>query len=119
MRFRRDGAAVHSLVLAGTAARGGTAAADKTLGTTLLESAKDRDEHEYAVADVRAALGPLCDRLRVDKRPFLLRLANLQHLATSVDGRLVAAGREAQSAPALAPALHPTAAVCGTPAADP
>jgi menaquinone-specific isochorismate synthase len=99
-------------VLAGTGGRGGTAAQDAALGAALLASAKDAEEHSYAVDSVRDVLAPLCDRLDIEPRPSLLRLANVQHLATAVSGTLV---RDA-SALALAAALHPTAAVCGTPA---
>jgi menaquinone-specific isochorismate synthase len=121
--IRRVGAQVRSLVLAGTTPRGASAAEDEALGAALLASAKDVEEHRYAVADVRRVLAPLCDRLDVDDQPWLLRLANLQHLATSVTGRLAdlppgAAGAalgEHASALALAAALHPTAAVGGTP----
>src|ERR1700728_1851986 len=99
------------------------AAEDEALGAALLASAKDVEEHRYAVADVRRAPAPLCDRLNVDDQPWLLRLANLQHLATLVTGRLAgsrpgtgpAVLGEHASALALAAALHPTAAVCGTP----
>jgi menaquinone-specific isochorismate synthase len=49
--------------------------------------------------------------LNVPERPFILRLANVQHLATDVTGELV----DAAPALALAASLHPTAAVCGTP----
>ena len=114
--IRRTGNEVYSLVLAGTRPRGGTAAADLALGESLLASAKDREEHQYAVADVRAALGPLCDSLDIDPRPSLLRLANVQHLGTQVRGRLAGAGEASHSALAIAAALHPTAAICGTPA---
>jgi menaquinone-specific isochorismate synthase len=123
--IRRVGAQVRSLVLAGTAPRGASPAEDRALGAFLLASAKDVEEHRYAVADVRTALAPLCDRLDVDDQPWLLHLANLQHLATGVTGRLAdprqtapaaAALGEHASALALAAALHPTAAVCGTPA---
>jgi menaquinone-specific isochorismate synthase len=122
--IRRMGPDVRSLVLAGTTPRGGSGAEDEALGAALLASAKDVEEHRYAVADVRAALAPLCARLDIDDRPWLLRLANLQHLATGVTGRLAelqppaaaAALGEHASALALAAALHPTAAVCGTPA---
>jgi menaquinone-specific isochorismate synthase len=123
--IRRVGAEVSSLVLAGTTPRGSSDAEDRQLGAALLASAKDVEEHQYAVADVRAALAPLCDQLDIDPRPWLLRLANLQHLATGVTGRLAglppaAAGAalgEHASALKLAAALHPTAAVCGTPSA--
>jgi len=114
--IRRTDRQLHSLVLAGTMPRGGTAAADRALGAALLASSKDREEHHYAVADVRAALQPLCADLRVDEQPSLLQLANLQHLATRVDGQLPAAEAANHSALALAAALHPTAAICGTPA---
>jgi menaquinone-specific isochorismate synthase len=123
--IRRVGGDVRSLVLAGTTPRGRSAGEDDALGAALLASAKEVEEHRYAVADVRRALGPLCDRLEIDDQPWLLRLANLQHLATTVTGRLAelpspaaggAALGEHASALALAAALHPTAAVCGTPA---
>lgn len=110
--IRREGRQVSSYVLAGTGGRGGTAAQDAALGAALLASAKDAEEHSYAVDSVRDVLAPLCDRLDIEPRPSLLRLANVQHLATAVSGTLV---RDA-SALALAAALHPTAAVCGTPA---
>jgi menaquinone-specific isochorismate synthase len=122
--IRRVDADLWSLVLAGTTPRGRSAAEDEALGAALLASAKDVEEHQYAVADVRRALAPLCDRLDVDDHPSLLRLANLQHLATRVAGRLAGSAQPARaalgehaSALALAAALHPTAAVCGTPTA--
>ncbi len=119
--IRRFGDEVRSLVLAGTTPRGASAAEDAALGAALLASAKNGEEHGYAVAGVRAALEPMCAELAVAPRPALLQLANVQHLATRVRGRL-AAGPDgpAGSAPtalALAAALHPTAAVCGTPTA--
>jgi len=109
---RRESATVSSLVLAGTVARGGTPAQDAALSSWLLASAKDAEEHSYAVESVREVLGPLCDHLEVAAEPSLLRLADVQHLATPVGGTLV----KDASALALAASLHPTAAVCGTPA---
>jgi menaquinone-specific isochorismate synthase len=110
----RQDADISSVVLAGTIPRGRDAAEDAALGASLLASAKDVEEHEYAVAGVRATLAPLCETLSVDPRPSLLRLANVQHLATQVRGRLAGSGAE-QSVLALVAALHPTGAVCGTP----
>jgi menaquinone-specific isochorismate synthase len=121
--IRREGAQISSLVLAGTAPRGGTAAEDEALGSALLASAKNTQEHGYAAADARQALTPLCDQLDIDDRPWLLRLASLQHLATTVTGRLAAPraafgnGHGYASALAVTAALHPTASVCGSPAA--
>jgi menaquinone-specific isochorismate synthase len=115
--IRRQDADISALVLAGTFPRGRDAAEDAALGAALLASAKENEEHEYAVAGVRSTLAALCDRLDVDPAPSLLRYANVQHLGTRVTGRLAAprAGGE-HSVLALAAALHPTGAVCGTPA---
>jgi menaquinone-specific isochorismate synthase len=113
--IRRQERELSSLVLAGTAPRGRDAAEDARLGAALLASAKDLEEHQYAVAGVRAVLAPLCERLDVDPGPSLMLLANVQHLATWMSGRLAAARDAEHSVLALAAALHPTGAVCGTP----
>ncbi len=115
--IRQQGTEISSLVLAGTAPRGDDPDRDAALGTALLASAKDTEEHGYAAAGVRESLAPLCDQLTVAPGPALLRLANVQHLATTISGRLaVRADGTSPSVLALADALHPTAAVCGTPA---
>ncbi len=115
--IKRQGSQVSSLVLAGTAPRGQDAAEDEALGAGLLASAKETEEHEYAAASVRDSLAPLCDQLTVAERPVLLKFANLQHLATTVHGTLSArdASGAGHSVLTLLNALHPSAAVCGTP----
>ena len=115
--IKRQGSQVSSLVLAGTAPRGQDEAEDEALGAGLLASAKETEEHEYAAASVRDSLDPLCDQLTVAERPVLLKFANLQHLATTVHGTLSArdASGAGHSVLALLNALHPSAAVCGTP----
>ncbi len=107
---RRTGDLVTSRVLAGTVRRRGSTD-DAGLARALLASDKDSIEHEYAVRSVAKALAAHCTDLEVPDRPRVLELANVQHLATDVTGRL------ADEAPvlALAASLHPTAAVCGTP----
>jgi menaquinone-specific isochorismate synthase len=112
--IRRVGAEVSALVLAGTTPRGRTPDEDAALAADLLNSAKNTEEHAYAAASVREVLEPLCDNLVLPRRPGLLRLANVQHLGTRVTGTLSAGTRD-RSALALAGALHPTAAVGGTP----
>lgn len=109
---RRSGMTVESLVLAGSAARGETGADDDRIAQGLLTSAKDLWEHELAVASVRPRLLERCRELVTDG-PQLLRLANVQHLATRMTGRL----HTAEPSLSLVAALHPTAAVCGTPTA--
>jgi menaquinone-specific isochorismate synthase len=112
---RRAGNQVSALVLGGTLPRGADPAQDKALGEELLASAKNNEEHAYAVDSIREALGPLCQTLDVEARPSLLKFPNLQHLGTQVRGILVD-GAAPRSALALAAAVHPPAAVCGTPA---
>jgi menaquinone-specific isochorismate synthase len=111
--MRRMGRGVESLVLAGSARRSTDEAADETIGAELLASAKDAHEHRLAVESVADTLGPLCDDLRVSSEPWLLKLANVQHLATSVSGEL----RDDMNVLEIVGRLHPTAAVCGTPTA--
>ena len=109
--IRRDGREVSSLVLAGTMPRGATDAEDAELAAALLGSAKDNEEHGYAAASLRDAIAPLCQTLHIAPGPELIQFANVQHLGTRVHGTLAAE----RSALALAGALHPTAAVGGTP----
>jgi menaquinone-specific isochorismate synthase len=109
--IRREGPEVRSLVLAGTMARGGSKADDEALSAALLGSAKNAEEHRYSVESVHDLLAPLCAELEIDPEPYLLQMADYQHLATSVSGVLA----RDTSALALAASLHPTAAICGTP----
>lgn len=110
---RRNGAQVSSLVLAGTAPRGRDDHHDAQIGDELLHSTKDLAEHRPAVASVRRELEPLVADLEIDTQPSLLRLANVQHLASRVSGTL----GERINVVELAGRLHPTAAVGGMPTA--
>jgi len=103
----RDGVA-ESRVLAGTVSRDEDPAEDQALAEWLLASAKDLEEHAYAVQSVTERLEPLGE-LQVTG-PSLLTLPNVRHLATDV--RVAVTGRSVLD---LAAALHPSAAVCGTP----
>ena len=105
---------VTARVLAGTIGRGADADADTAASAHLASSTKDLDEHEYAVQSVLASLRPHTRALAASEQPFLLKLPNLFHLATDVEGELADGG----SALDLIGALHPTAAVAGTPTAE-
>lgn len=107
----RRGPSVESVVLGGSAPRGDDALEDRRLGRGLAGSRKERREHELAVDSVRISLQGVCTDVVADDRPQLLRLPYVQHLRTSVRAR-----SGALTALDLAGALHPTAAVCGTPA---
>ena len=109
--IRKEGRQVTSRVLAGTVRRSSNLGRDDALAAALLDSGKDQEEHEYAVSSVQSALAQHCTDLTVPDAPFILQLANVQHLATDITGELA----ENVSALVLAASLHPTAAVCGTP----
>lgn len=102
---------VHSRVLAGTIRRTGDDVHDLALAGSLARSSKDLEEHEYAVRSVADALAPHCSSMNVPETPFVLHLPNVMHLATDVAGVLA----DNATSLALAAALHPTAAVGGTP----
>lgn len=105
------GGALSLRVLAGTAARGIDAAADHAAADALMDSGKDRDEHDFAVRSALASLAPHAAQLLGGESPFTLQLPNLWHLATDITGRIL----DGASALDLVQALHPTAAVGGTP----
>jgi menaquinone-specific isochorismate synthase len=109
--LRRTGRHAESLVLAGTVRRGLTADEDAALERELVSSPKTAHEHAVAAESVRAVLGPLASEVVVEP-PALVRLANVTHLGTHVSAWLPAPTPTALD---LATALHPTAAVGGTP----
>jgi menaquinone-specific isochorismate synthase len=102
---------VTARVLAGTISRGSDAARDAAAAAELTASAKDQGEHRFAVTSVMDALRPHSADLAASDEPFTLKLPNLWHLATDIAGML----SDGSSSLDLAAALHPTAAVAGTP----
>ena len=113
MLVRRERGLVTSRVLAGTIRRTGDDERDLALAATLARSSKDLEEHEYAVRSVADALDPHCSSMNVPEAPFVLHLPNVMHLATDVAG--VVHDAATVSSLQLAEALHPSAAVGGTP----
>ncbi|MDP9318903.1 MAG: chorismate-binding protein [Actinomycetota bacterium] len=111
MLVRRERGLVASRVLAGTIRRTGDDVHDLALAAALARSSKDLEEHEFAVRSVAEALAPHCTSMNVPEAPFVLHLPNVMHLATDVTGVLA----DDTSSLALAAALHPSAAVGGTP----
>lgn len=107
------GGAVSTLGLAGSARRGRTDEEDAELGEALLRDAKERIEHEIVVRALREGVSALASDLEAPNRPELLRLHNIQHLATEVRGRALP-GVDILD---LVGRLHPTPAVCGWPSA--
>lgn len=102
MLAAQKGQQVTSRVLAGTES--------PEDGDKLLTSLKDRSEHHFAVESVARSLAPMSQELSIPSEPQLLHLPNVTHLATDVTAT-VTSGNVLD----VVDALHPTAAVCGTP----
>ncbi|KTR87277.1 isochorismate synthase [Leucobacter chromiiresistens] len=112
--IRSTNGAVSARVLAGTRGRHPEdATRDARARDELLTSAKEQHEHAFAVQSVVTALSPHVRELRTSDEPFPLRLPNVWHLATDLGAAL----GERSSSIELVGALHPTAAVAGTPTA--
>ncbi|WP_210132661.1 isochorismate synthase [Stenotrophomonas rhizophila] len=110
----RRGLQVFSHPLAGSARRRPDPGEDAQAARELLGSAKDHDEHRYVVDAIVAALRPYCEWIDAAARPTLHATTTLWHLGTRIEARL----RDPfTSVATLLAALHPTPAVCGTPAA--
>lgn len=108
----RSGDVVRAQPMAGTAPRGGDPASDARLAAGLLASSTYRHEHQVTIDDVHDTLLNWCSYVDFEPEPSVVAVANVQHLATLVEGRL---SRPAPSVLALVGALHPTPAVNGRP----
>ena len=108
----RTGDVVRAQPMAGTAPRGGDPATDARLAASLLASPTYRHEHQITIDMVYDTLLPWCSYLDYEPEPSVVGVANVQHLATMVEGRL---SQPAPSILELVAALHPTPAVNGWP----
>lgn len=108
----RHGDVVRAHPMAGTAPRLGDPAADAKLAASLLANANYRHEHQLTIDMVHDTLLPWCSFLDAEPQPSVVAVANVQHLATMVEGRL---SRPEPSVLDLVHALHPTPAVGGDP----
>ena len=108
----RHAGLVGSRVLAGSLPRGEDEAEDAALRARLATDPRLGEEHRWAARSVLDALAPVVDLADPDPAPTVLTLPNVHHLATSVRGRL----RDGRGTVLdVVAALHPTAAVGGTP----
>jgi menaquinone-specific isochorismate synthase len=109
---RRDGGQVRAQPMAGTAPRGSDPEADAALAEGLRSSATYRHEHQITIDMVYDTLLPWCSYLDYEPEPSIVAVANVQHLASYVEGLL---SEPAPSVLELVAALHPTPAVSGWP----
>jgi salicylate biosynthesis isochorismate synthase/menaquinone-specific isochorismate synthase len=112
--IRREGQRASTVALAGSIGRSADPAVDDHLGERLLRSDKDREENAIVARRVARVLRPLSVWVTAAPEPALVRVANIQHLATPIRAQLASP----VGAIELAGALHPTPAVGGEPRDD-
>jgi salicylate biosynthesis isochorismate synthase/menaquinone-specific isochorismate synthase len=108
---RREGHRVSTLALAGSTRRSADPAVDDHLGEQLLRDESYREEHAIVARRIERTLRPHAVWVAAAPEPILVRIANIQHLATPIRAQL-AAPMEALE---LAGLMHPTPAVGGEP----
>ncbi|HET8567319.1 MAG TPA: isochorismate synthase [Solirubrobacterales bacterium] len=109
--IRRAGASVSTVALAGSTRRSSDPAVDDHLGEQLLRSDKNRREQRIVAERIVRALRPHAVWVESAAEPEIVKVANIQHLATPVIAQLA----EPHSAIEMAGLLHPTPAVGGEP----
>jgi menaquinone-specific isochorismate synthase len=108
----RHGDVVRSHPLAGTAPRTGDPTTDARLAAGLIASVKDQVEHRVVIDVVHDTLLPWCSYLDWEAEPSIVAVANVQHLGTTVEGRL---SEPPPNVLELVTALSPTPALGGHP----
>ena len=85
---RRNGAVAATAALAGSMRRSADPAVDDHLGEQLVRSEKDRNEHEIVARRIERTLRPHAVWVEAVREPELVRVANIQHLATPIHAQL-------------------------------
>jgi salicylate biosynthesis isochorismate synthase/menaquinone-specific isochorismate synthase len=111
---RRDGARAQTVALAGTTRRSADPSVDDLLGEQLLNGTKNREEQAIVARRIERTLRPVSVWVAAADEPVLVKVQNVQHLATPIRAQL------ADPVPCLelAGMLHPTPAVGGEPRED-
>jgi salicylate biosynthesis isochorismate synthase/menaquinone-specific isochorismate synthase len=109
--IRREGARASTVALAGSTRRSSDPAVDDHLGEQLLRSDKNRREQRIVAERIVRKLRPHSVWVEAAAEPTVVKVANIQHLATPIVAQLA----ESHSAIELAGMLHPTPAVGGEP----
>jgi salicylate biosynthesis isochorismate synthase/menaquinone-specific isochorismate synthase len=111
---RREGHRVSTLALAGSTRRSADPAVDDHLGEQLLRDASYREEHAIVARRIERTLRPHAVWVAAAPEPELVKIANIQHLATPIRAQLAAPIDVVE----LAGMMHPTPAVGGEPRAQ-
>ena len=119
MLIQVEGRTAQARVLAGTLDRRDADGMDGSpleyAERVLAGSEKQRHEHEIAIQSLTPQLAPFSEAMNAHSEPFILELPNVWHLASDVKAELTEVEGHVPTCLALINALHPTAAVCGTP----
>ena len=119
MLIQVEGRTAQARVLAGTLDRRDAEGVDGSpmeyAERVLAGSEKQRHEHEIAIQSLTTQLAPFSEAMNAHSEPFILELPNVWHLASDVKAELADIEGHVPTCLALINALHPTAAVCGTP----
>jgi menaquinone-specific isochorismate synthase len=107
-----EGDVIRSHPLAGTAPITGDPDNDERLAEELIASTKNQVEHRSVIEMVHDTLLPWCSYLDWEPEPSIVKVANVQHLGSRVEGRL---SSPAPNVLELVRALSPTPAVGGHP----
>src|SRR4051794_5295442 len=108
---RREGLRASTVALAGSIRRSADPSVDDHLGEQLLGSAKDREEQAIVARRIARALRPQSVWVAAPDEPTVIKVANIQHLATPIRAQLT----HPIGVVELAELLHPTPAVGGEP----
>ena len=110
-----EGNTVQSRPLAGTTPRTGDPETDQLAAAELLASSKNQIEHRVVIDMIHDTLLPWCSYLDWEPEPSVLSVANVQHLATMLEGHL---SDPRPNVLELVLALSPTPALGGFPKAE-
>jgi len=102
---------VQSAGLAGSVRRGKNSMEDKELGDSLLSDRKNLGEHQFVVDMIRKVFNQYCEDVKIPSRPKLMKIRDIQHLFTPIEGKI----KKEASLFEFVESLHPTPALGGEP----
>lgn len=108
--YFRNQKKIFTEAIAGTRPRGKDLHEDNRIEKELLESKKDRDEHEFVIESIIDSFGNLKLEAKISATE-ILKLKNVMHLYTKIESKNKSSASDAE----LLKSLHPTAAIGGHP----
>ena len=97
--------------IAGTAPRGQNVKEDNKYEYELLNSNKDKKEHQFVVKEIIDKINLISNSYDIPNNPSVIKLKNVQHLKTIINANI----NKKYDLFNLVEILHPTPAIAGTP----